>query len=253
MFHRVLLTGALLAATACGGDGGVWMLQLGPAGEPSCTESISHNFTAAYVPTDASSGAWVTTTAVEGGDSLLFARLVEGRGKEGTLLLGDVALPGARDGSTWTFTWEDARSSSTTSEHETGYVYTSFQDTSDAITLVLDLGRKDGAGTLETASTLAASWSESDTWDEAVGFATGQIPAADYLVIWDSSAGDGGAEVPAENRQDDFDCDTQPCALTVQSSCTTSQSVAATWLDYAADPDEESWQDLQDVGWGTAP
>jgi hypothetical protein len=246
---------ALSAATSCAPSiDGVWQFSLEVAAvlDPTCSESISHNFTDARVvgEEEVEDGVWTEAGGTVESDEVFFG-LITGTGADAaTLVVGEQAFPGLRTAEgAWTFAWTWFSSSSDLHDHEEGYSWAATADASRERTFTLTFDGEIASGTRGDLTTETASWTESDAWSgEALApylggdGLTGQIPAGTYLEKddWES-----GSVVPASNRGDAFDCDDSTCVLNRLWTCTEVHALDAVRTSL---PEGEGFDDVTGAG-----
>jgi|GEM_PF-1283730 len=221
---------ALLAlGTGCNSQT-VWLLKFEKTQAADCESGVEHNFANAFVPSSESD--WTTVNEVQRANDIVFAQLIEAGRGVGILVMGDQAFPGERTGNDWTFTWTDAVGTANGQQHASGYGYFEYTETTTEWDITLDTQRGETTGELEQIDLLRYTWRESDTWADSaaasVGY-TGQIPADQMLLITDPEL---GGDVPAVNRADTEDCNTNAnepwCEIVDVTLCETQRDFTAT-------------------------
>jgi len=232
--------------TGCAHGDGIWMVYVEVLLDDPCQdEQISHNFTDAYIPQDTGGSDWTETEEGTISDQMFFAQLIETDATTGVLVLDDLAYPGTRDKDTWTFSWEGNEDTEHTASYLSQYSYGEIVNQTTNTTFVLTMDGDAGSGTIDVNTNTTRTWQESDSWGEDVGMFMGQIPAANFLVVYDE---DMQAEMPASNSSTDSDCNSGTCEITTSLQCTTSRVFTATLTGYGGDYDYEGLEDAGQHG-----
>ncbi len=233
---------ALLALSACAPPiDGTWMFTIGvtPDTGAECQTTLIHNLVGAYPPVEAGADpAWVTNATAEVSPELVFGRVETTGDGAAVLVLGDRALPGAREAEGWAFWWDTATSGEDRDTHTTGYAWSDVWNTRSTLRVSGSFAAEGFSGRHETESEDRATWSESDTWSvEAAATVTdtGRIPSADYLLRADGA----GGEVAATNGREAFDCGADGCALTVTTTCARIYTIEGVPTDFT--PEDADW------------
>jgi hypothetical protein len=218
--YRLMLTTALLTlGTGCSSGGGdVWVLYLESADDSGFTRTVDHNFTGASVPDDGpTDDDWTFTSTYEDSGSLAFAQLITSKGEnDGYLVYDYVALPGTREGDTWTFTWTGDSVENDREEHSSGFfsARTETDDTTVTVTLTVDGGV--ASGQVVTNTNRRIRYDETDAWNADAVFTSSDIPAWSYL------EGPDGDYV--ENYSDSAECAGTECFLEIVDSGSRTQA-----------------------------
>lgn len=221
---------ALLALTTVGCSStidGVWQfsMQAAPSVVEGCDDSISHNFSNAYVPADTEDDdSWSETESESWSDIVFFGLITTTGPGTATLVVGDQAYPGVEEAEGgWTFTWTAMTSTSDVQSHATGYSWSYTSDETREITYRCGFDGEFLNGTVDQVVTTTYNWSESDSWSskeltEYLGGdgTTGQIPSYSYLVEDDFMTQTTSATY---NTSDTLDCDASECALNRLYTC----------------------------------
>lgn len=228
----------------CGADPvGTWMFyrEVPQFTGDECATSVSHNFTGAYEPPEATQDlSWQSDTTSTVSEEVFFGR-IEATANALVLIIGNDAFPGAeKDGGSYEFTWVGEDNDVVEQQHVTGYKFVA-DTTSTATVRITGTFSKDGfSGNWDVETSTLASYTESDTWSaEAAAYfgTTGQIPASSYLLRLDST----GAEAAAYNDQTAYDCSAAECSLTVQDGCAWRYPLVGVATELA--PDDAGWVD----------
>lgn len=240
---------ALSLLGACGGSiDGIWMLYI-PAsdiGASECEESVTHNFSDGYqLETEEDDiGPWTSDSENTQSDGLSFVQIVQSGGKSAVLISGSNAYPGTKESGVWTFEWEGSEDETSTMTHELGYAYTSDSTSTSTYTLALTLKGGNAEGSITSASASDAEYTESDRWGEQtspVVESVGQIPSDMYLVHdgfdFDKKTGEQTpfTERQLQNSRDDYECTSDPCELSVTSTCASDNDVTGSRTGFADD------------------
>ena len=237
----------LLLLTACAGSkdvDGIWAMVIPAAVEADCSESISHNFTDAYVPDedDDEDLPFTTETESESSEALQLVQIIRHSKKEATLVRGTRAYPGTITDGKWTFEWEGNAIDTVTQTHQDGYDFASDEDVTTTTTVTL---LKDGdviSGTWTGVVHTVGGYTETDAWSSEITEIgdRGQLPSADYLVT-DVT----GTERPAENERDFAECSGSECELDLDITCTSERSYTGWRTGYE---DEDAYGHLGAAG-----
>jgi hypothetical protein len=123
---------------------------------------------------------------------------------------------------TYLFTWTNFERGTETDTHEAGYSFTTDGRIDLVWSLVLDVSKDIGTGTISADVTSTQTWDETDVWSATdVGLFFGQTPAESYL----DATTEGGF---IDNAADQTDCSGTPCNLTVNQSLSIDGPVTAT-------------------------
>ncbi len=236
---------ALLCSACAAPLDGVWLFYMDAEAtvDPSCQESISHNFSDAWVPeAEGDDEVWTSTDAKAQNDSVFFGLLTTSGAETATLIIGGVAYPGLFDAeSIWTFSWTDFNQVSSVDEHDQGYTWSVMADETreEVIELVFEEDAVAGSFSVRTSET--HQWQESDTWlaKDLVdvlsnGGQTGQIPSYQYLVT-EEPGKFKTVEAPAYNTNEESDCDDEACAIQNLETCFVEYSVTGERTALSAD------------------
>ncbi len=242
---RMMIASSLLLALAagCGGDvQGAWTIELPFVADEACADVVDHDFIEAVPITDdpaggadtgADTGVPLDTTEDQSTTTrLLYARIEQTAGSSAVLILGDEAWLGQQQGDgSWLFSWAGEDVDDRSDSHETGYALTeSWRLTTDE-SITLSVSGDGGTGTWASATAEAHTWTEPDSWAEAVGLDPGQIPAASYLrYADDAQLFDPGD--PVVNTRQGQECDDSPCRLSVEHACEASRDLSLTRARY---------------------
>lgn len=244
-----LLPLGLLLAGCNSSVAGVWMLEVAYPVEDTCTESLNHNFTGAYVAgeDEEEDDGWTEESSATHTDQLLFAQ-IESTGKDtAVLVMGNEAWPGVKNAKgSYTFSWHGQDDVLEDDSHASGYNYTYSNTALSEEQIVMTIDQGYGSGTWEATSTSEQSWRETDLWTEELRFPVGSIPSGSYLVI-EEGKGPKATEVPATNTREGVDCDGDNCSLSVSTSCEGSLDLLLTQTDYS---DEAVYDYLRNNGQG---
>lgn len=226
---------------------GTWMFTrtITPeTGEECVSGDISHNFDGAYTPElPEETTDWSTEESAEYSPEVFFGR-VEAEGEGMVLILAGKVLVGKDKGDNdWEFSWTNETNGYGEQSHKSEYLFTHSYDSTSTLSVkgTFEKGTFKGDHITETTST--ERWTESDSWSDEVSATigtTGQIPAASVLVRVDGS----GAEVPAYNDYQTFDCKDSDCTLSKVSSCLYRYDLTGVLTDFT--PDDARW--VQDAG-----
>ena len=245
----LMLLPALSLLGACGGGiDGIWMLYI-PAtdvGESECEETLTHNFSNGYTleEEDDDFSPWTSESESTQSDGLNFVQIVQSGGKEAVLISGSDAYPGTKEAGVWVFEWEGSEDTTNDMTHELGYAYAEDSNSSSTYTLSLTLKGGNATGSITSASSSVADYTESDRWGEQtapVVESVGQIPSEMYLVYdgfdFDKKTGE---QTPftarqLQNTRDSYECTADPCELSVSSSCSSDSDVTGTRTGFADD------------------
>jgi hypothetical protein len=216
---------------------GVWQFSMQATDQASdaCNESISHNFSDAWVPAaDADDPAWTQTEDEAKSDQVFYGLITSTGPDAATLIIGTEAYPGVHEADgVWTFTWTSMTTSADSATHASGYAWDSTTDQTREVVFELLLTGDVLDGTETSVVTSTQNWSESDVWngDELYGYLsgngyTGQIPSYSYLVTDDD---DPKSEtlIAQYNTAEAFDCDDPVCALNRLYTCDESWPIDA--------------------------
>ena len=215
----------LLLALACAKAkdiDGIWAISIPTAAsvEEDCSESISHNFTEAYVPDDdeETDETFTEETDLDQSDQLILVQITRQSASEAVMLVGARTYLGNLNEGTWTFKWEGTEDEVTTQTHVDGYDFSADQHTETLTTIRLT---KDGdaiKGSWSDETTVDGVWEETDAWSEEITEIgdRGQMPSSVYL--WMDVPGAGPR--PADNERDRAECSGTNCELEVSSTCT---------------------------------
>lgn len=219
---------APLFATGCGkGISGVWLFYIKFAGDDAttCEETITHNFTGAEEPEEEEIGDNNTATR---SDTLIFADIQEGFDGNAVMVIENEVYPGIEnDDGSWSFSWTGSQAATQNQTAET-YEFTSDVQNSTTSLFKVTFDKAALTGSLSTTELQVASYTETDFIDPAPPIES-QIPAAMFLQV---PIEDTDRFRPAANTFDVEDCDSDPCELAVDSTCTTTQAVSATLTGY---------------------
>ena len=211
----------MLLLASCGKPPvGVWaVLYSDPKGDPSCSNTISHNFLLGQIaetePEEETT--WSSTTETSSGQHLAFWQVLEG---EGALILadGEQAWLGAEneDGG-WTFSWSEVETTKSTDTHEWGYEFVESVRVEEEANITMVPEGDEFTGRRGTVTATEGSWRESDYWSQEIAEvgSSGQMPSGSYLVYPDE-AGDLRA---LANLRDTEDCPNGECELTIDEYC----------------------------------
>ncbi len=235
----LLLLPALSLLGACGGSiDGIWMLYI-PASDiddNECEQNLSHNFSDGYTleTEDDDIGPWSGDSESTQSDGLSFVQIIQSGGKSAVLISGSNAYPGTKESGVWSFEWEGSEDTTTTMSHELGYAYSADSTSTSTYTLALTLKGGNATGNITSASSTDAEYTESDRWGEQtapVVDSVGQIPSDIYLVHdgfdFNKKTGEQTpfTERQLQNSRDDYECTSDPCELTITSSCASDNDV----------------------------
>jgi hypothetical protein len=215
-------------------------------GDSECDESITHNFSDGYIleTEDDEIGPWTDDSESTESDGLSFVQIVQSSGKSAVLIAGSNAYPGIKESGVWTFEWEGAADNDTTMAHELGYAYTEVSTSTSTYTLALTLKGGNASGSITSASSTDADYTESDRWGEQtspVVDSVGQIPSSLYLVHdgfdFDKGTGEQApfTERALQNSREDYECTSDPCELSVSSTCSSDDDVSGTRTGFVDD------------------
>lgn len=223
---------ALLAACSPT-PSGVWRLlvDVQPPGADECVPELSHSLESGFVPNDYDEDSpWSETSGEQWSETLLFALVTLGEDGRGTMVIGDMALPGTRaEDFTWTFTWESATTADDQISHGSGYAYTESLEQWRSVSVVGNFTDYGFEGTWTDIDHRLDRWSESDTWAEEVALEIGEvgaIPFDEWLRRRDG--------VDPVNRWDAVDCTTATCVLSLATDCEQTWRVHGTRTDLEA-------------------
>ena len=238
----------LLLLPACGKPPlGVWaVLYSDPKGDPSCSNTISHNFLLGQIAEtepEPETG-WNSTSETSVGQHLAFWQVLEA---EGHLVLadGEQAWLGEQDeeGRSWTFSWSDVQTTKTTDTHEWGYEFVESVRVEEEATITMEPDGDEFTGRRTIATSTEGNWRESDYWSQEiveVG-SSGQMPSGSYLVYPDEQ----GELRALPNLRDTEDCPNEECELTLDEYCT--QGVDLTGFR-VTEEDAATYLALEDAG-----
>jgi hypothetical protein len=202
----------------------------------TCTESVSHNFTDAWVPSDETDeeSPWTEADTESHSDKVFYGLITSTGPDAATLIIGTEAYPGVHEADgAWSFTWTSMSSGSDDASHASGYVWSASSDQTREVIFELQLSGDVLIGTEATYTSSTQTWSESDSWSvkELIGYlpgdaSTGQIPSHNYL---ETDDGDPFSEatIPAYNGAEDLDCDDTSCILNRMVTCEESWPIDA--------------------------
>lgn len=238
MYATALLP--VLLAVGCMPNEDIWLLQVPFLLEPSCEESISHNFREAYIPTP-TTGDWTEDEYSEQSDALYFAQISMLNSTTATMVLAGQVWPGTSDTKgEWEFAWTGNSDDRLSREHDEGYRYTEQRYAETVETVQLTIDGKSASGSWDIDYTSDDTYTETDEWDLEVGMPSGDIPAGLYLV-YDDGEFEG---LPQGNASNDNECQDATCQLRVQTTCRDGRDFDATLTGYTA---EEAYDQLEAV------
>ena len=239
----------ILLALACAKPdlSGTWMFTraVTPAtGDECVTADVSHNFDGAYTPeVTEEPSPWTEDQSLEYSAEVFFGR-IEADTTGMVMIIGTAALIGVeKEKNSWEFSWTNETNGYAEQSHKSGYLYTHSYDNKSTLRVSGAFEKDTFKGSHETESTGTERWTESDSWSEEVAATvgtTGQIPVSSVLVRVDGT----GAEVPALNDYQTFDCDDSDCTLSKVSSCLYKYDLTAVRTDFSSD--DARW--VQDAG-----
>ncbi|HJN73949.1 MAG TPA: hypothetical protein QGF58_08465 [Myxococcota bacterium] len=233
---------------ACAGSkdiDGIWAILIPGAVEADCSESISHNFTDAFVPDDDedSDQPFVSEQETESSEAMQLIQITRHSKREATLIKGTRAYPGSLgDNGAWKFEWGGNDITTTTQTHQDGYDYTADEDVTTTTTIRLTKNKETVGGTWTGVTHTIAGYTETDAWSSEITEVgdRGQIPSALYLIT-DVT----GAERPAENERDFAECSGSDCELDLDITCTSEREYSGWRTGY---DDEDAYGHLGAVG-----
>ena len=175
---------------ACAGSkdiDGIWAILIPGAVEADCSESISHNFTDAFVPDDDedSDQPFVSEQETESSEAMQLIQITRHSKREATLIKGTRAYPGSLgDNGAWKFEWGGNDITTTTQTHQDGYDYTADEDVTTTTTIRLTKNKETVGGTWTGVTHTIAGYTETDAWSSEITEVgdRGQIPSALYLI-----------------------------------------------------------------------
>lgn len=227
---------------------GIWAISI-PAvtsAEETCSDSVEHNFTEAYIPDDDEevTGAWSDETELDQSDSLVLVQITRQSKTEAVLLQGARTYLGTEADGKWTFVWSGTEDEATTRTHVDGYDYTATTHTEVVTTITLTKEGDGIKGTWSSETVTDGEWAESDAWSEEITEVAerGQLPSNAYLVV--DVAGGGGTR-PAENERDRAECSGTNCELSVTTSCSRDREYTGFITGYET---EEAYGHLVNAG-----
>ena len=228
----------LLALTGCSDPTGIWLFQL-ETGDFDCEETISENYNDGSVPGGTSGTSdWTNTYTETVSPALAFGQITQHSAKEGVLVIFGEVYPGTLDGGVWTFQWTHEQSSEDTDSHSDGYSYSESVVGTSTTTWSLDISGDDATGSVSGDEDTTVGWTESDEWDPTEnGIFGSQIPSDMYLV--DS---DGFGVVSTD---DESDCSSDDCELSVSTVCSGSTPISATWSGFL---EEDAYEGVNTSG-----
>lgn len=233
---------------ACSGSkdiDGIWAMVLPTVPEADCSESVSHNYTDAYVPDedDDTDLPFVSEADSEESEALQLVQITRHTKKEATLVRGTRAYPGTLgEGGKWTFEWVGNEITSTTQTHQDGYDFASDEDVTTTTTITLTKDKESVVGTWTATTDTVAGYTESDAWSSEITEVgeRGQIPSALYL-----ETDVTGTARPAENERDFAECSGDDCELDLVISCSTEREYSGWRTGYE---DEDAYAHLGAAG-----
>lgn len=257
----VVLLSALTFGCAPETIDGVWQFSMQSTDQvaDACSETISHNFSYAWVPQEETveDPSWTESGEDSMSDQVFFGLITSTGPDAATLILGTEAYPGVResDGS-WTFVWTAMTSSADQDNHTSGYSYIASSDQSREVRFELEQDGDVLIGTEYRTETVVQNWTESDSWsgDDLYGYLggdgyTGQIPSYSYLVTDDDDP-KTETTVAAYNRSNVFDCDNPSCAINRQYGCSETWPIDAVRTTLSTGEDYEGVYNAgQDAGY----
>ncbi len=214
----------LLLAMACAGAkdiDGIWAISI-PAvtsAEEECSDSISHNFTEAYIPEDEeTTDTWTDESEISESAALQLVQITRQSKDEAEMLVGARTYVGTLKEGTWTFTWDGSDDTATTQSHVDGYDYTAELHTETVTTIRLTKEGDTIKGSWASEMLTQGVWAESDAWSEEITEVSerGNMPSSLYLMI----DVPGSGPRPADNERDRAECSGTNCELEVTSTCT---------------------------------
>ena len=217
----------LVTLLACRADpAGVWaVLYPELKADPACSNTVGHNFLQGQIAeaeVEEETG-WNSSTDTVGAEHLTFWQILDG---EGQMVLSDgerAWLGTQNEDRSWTFSWTTVETTTTTDEHEWGYLYEEkVKETTDAL-ITVDLDGDVFTGRVETELSTEGTWTESDAWSQEITEvgASGQMPSQTVLVYADEL----GELNALSNLRDRADCPNDVCELNVDSFCTSGYDV----------------------------
>ncbi|MCB9795800.1 MAG: hypothetical protein H6741_24150 [Alphaproteobacteria bacterium] len=221
---------------------GVWHVYRAwePIPDDACVDEITHNFTNLYTPEEETTeDPWTYSEVEERSDAEFFGTLFKS-GDEYVFIVGNTIYEGVKqaDG-TYLFSADSYTQSTDGQTHSTGYMYRELEDSSAGFSMHVTFeGKALFNGTLDTEYVSMITWDESDNWSQELAETEignqGQIPSQNYFLREIE-----GNVVPAFNQFDRADCTSDPCTITVTTSCSYGYSVTGhrtdlEWDDYEA-------------------
>lgn len=243
MIRTVAAASVLLALGACQYDKeGVFLARLPQGEELTCTDTISENITDADPPDNdtTTTTSWVFEDTSTESDAVVFVQIFESRDGNVVFQIADNTYIGTNDGGVITVEWVNSDDSlETASNADAGYSYTENSNTTvtNTITLTKNKETKGYSGTWKSTASTTYSAQETDEWDAAAGYyyyTTGQINNAIFTWLV------GGAS----NNWDMVDCDSDPCFIEVNSTCSGSYNFELVETDL----DPEAYEGVKDAG-----
>ena len=246
---------------------GTWLLEISVFMDDMddyCTEDItSHNFTGATVVPDEEDVAedYTVSDTHERSGSLAFAR-IEKSGDGAFLVIEDKVFPGQKSDTekkTWIFQWVGNDYTAEERNHVEGYDYTSIVDQYSTSTYKLTFDGDSLSGTFVEDDAVYEDYTESDTWPRSLAQGSidtggggdpgviigewGDIPAQWYLER--PMEGPQGGMEGVRNGWDTQDCDSEPCNLSIETTCSVSVDVVGTRTNFSND---EAYDAIENAG-----
>ncbi len=236
-----LVAAAGLSGCSMGSDG-IWYVDL-PLLVEECATTIDENITEAQAPEDVVDEEWVVTDDTTLSNGTFFMQVIESRGDQAFLVMGDEIFPGTVEKNTMTFTWESFVDDTHSETHtDSGYTFSSRIESTVTTNLVLNLNKetKNMDGTWSADRVTNQEYSEIDEWDDAGPYVgTGQINA--QILFWLVGT--------ASNEANEEDCDSDPCFVNVSEDCGASTSFEAIYTELREEGAYEALEDAsQDPG-----
>ncbi|MCP4810269.1 MAG: hypothetical protein GY913_23910 [Proteobacteria bacterium] len=228
----------LMALTGCKDPTGIWLFELS-TGDFACEDTISENYDDGSVPGGSTGTSdWTIEYDETVSPMLMFGQIAQHSSKEGVLVIGDEVYPGTLDGGIWTFAWTGEQSSTESETHTDGYGYTYDNVGTSTTTWTLDIAGDDATGQVAADINETHTWTEDDEWDPAEnGQVRSNIPSTNYLVDDDG--------FPVESSAEESDCSSANCELSVQTICSGSTPISATWSGFL---EEDAYEGVSTAG-----
>ncbi|MEQ1505913.1 MAG: hypothetical protein ABMB14_27000 [Myxococcota bacterium] len=215
---------------------GVWFVDAPSLDVSACDPVVSNeNFDDAEVPDAATGGDWTIVDNLTLSDEAYFLQVLNGKGNQVFVVIGDEVFPGTQTKDQLTVTWTRSTVGDYSETHVDGYDFAVVTDTTVDQTITLTKTENGLAkGTTDYTSTSTLAYTESDRWKSAqTGVGYSQMPSISYLT-----------GVGAVNLPDNRECADDDCVLTVTTACDGASDFTAT---FSGEYDNGMWAGIEDA------